>query len=193
MTLVSVGTTLLVLALCHEAAAQSSGFIGLNAGGSYESAEDGVSGSAGGAGLGAGLRLREGWTAAVDVWVPGYIEEAGGRHRDILVSIVAVREAAARDRARPYVLAGISFGHTTSTFTSCLTERQGVPTIVDCTDPDVQERRQDAFASTTVYAVVGTGLDFPLWRRVHLAPEARVLIAVGSVIIRPALGIRVAL
>lgn len=191
MTLVSAGTALLALALCHEAAAQSSGYITVGAGGSLEHAEDGVSGSTGGAGLGAGLRLGEAWSAAVDVWVPGYIDEASGRHRDILTSLVAMRASASR--VGPYVLAGIGFGSSTSRLTSCLAEQPGVPTVVECTGGADQQRRTETHVSTTLYGVVGTGLEVPLWRRIHMAPEARVHLGVGSVIIRAALGIRVRL
>ena len=191
MTLVTAGTTLLVLALCHEAAGQSPGFIALNGGGSYESAEDSVSGSTGGAGVGAGLRLSDDWTAAVDVWVPGYVGAGGEHHRDILTSIVAMRRSAAADWTQPYLLAGIGLGRTESSITTCLAEREGVSTVIDCTDPDVQERRRDQFSSASTYGVVGAGIEIPLWRRVDLAPEIRAHLTLGSVILRSTLGIRV--
>jgi len=184
--------SLLGLVPCHEAAAQSLGFVGINVGGSYERAEDGLIGGTGGAGLTAGIRLSQAWTGEVELWVPGFIREAGpGKHRDILISFIAVRTMGAQGRPRPYGLLGVSFGRTETSVTSCIAEREATPTIVDCsTEPDVQERRQDRYYSQSTYALAGAGFDFPVWRRVHLAPEVRVHLAIGSVIIRSAVGLR---
>jgi hypothetical protein len=190
-TLRYVGMSLLGLATCHEAAAQSSGFVGINLGGSYERAEDGLSGGTGGAGLAAGIRLSRNWTGEFDLWLPGFIREADeGKHRDTLISLIAVRTMDAQTRPRPYVLIGVSFGRTETSVTSCIAERETAPTIVDCTEPDVRERRHDRYNSESTYALVGAGFDLPVWRRVHLAPEVRVHLTIGSVIIRSAVGLR---
>jgi hypothetical protein len=122
---------------------------------------------------------------------------SGQTHRDILVSVSAIHMLATQG-VRPYLLAGLSLARTENAFTTCLADRTPaplpgvpVPTIVDCSEPDVQERRRQHVNGGATYVVGGLGLDVPLWRRLHLVPEVRVHVALTSVIVRPALGVRV--
>ena len=97
---------------------------------------------------------------------------------------------------RPYLLAGFSLARTENRLTTCLADRSPdpssgppIPTIVDCTEPDVQHRREQINGSAT-YVVGGMGIEVPVWRRIHLVPEIRVHVAISSVIVRPAVGVK---
>jgi hypothetical protein len=198
-------TTLLLLALCSDLTAQttedSHRFIGLKAGMNHEQAEDGLTGSTRAAGVLAGLRFGPGWAGEFEIWVPGTIRDAADddTHRDVLASLSVIRRFDGR-RLRPYLLVGLSFARTTNGFTTCIADRPAspsldssplVPNIVDCSEPDVRERRRDHFNSTSAYVVAGAGIEVPLWRRLRLAPELRVHVAPASVIVRPAVGLMI--
>jgi hypothetical protein len=193
--------TLLALARCSSAAAQtapdSQGFVGVKAGMNYEQAEDALAGTAAAGGLFGGIRFGRQWAVEVELWVPASIRDSAGdpTHRDILVSVSAVRMLGA-EGARPYLVAGLSLARTQNEFTACLADRSPapssgvpVPTIVDCSEPDVRERRREHFNGTATYVVGGLGLEVPLWRRLRLVPEIRVHVAFTSVIVRPAVGV----
>jgi len=195
--------TLLAVGGCSTAAAQtapdSHGFVGVKGGMNYEQAEDALAGTAVAGGLFGGFRLGREWAVEVELWVPASIRDSAGgpTHRDILLSFSAVRMLGA-DGARPYLVAGLSLANTQNEFTTCLADRSPapspgppVPAIVDCSEPDVRERRREHFNGTATYVVGGVGLDLPLWRRLRLVPEIRVHVAFTSVIVRPAVGVMV--
>jgi hypothetical protein len=195
--------TPLVLALCSSVAAQtapdSQGFVGVKAGMNYEQAEDALAGTAAAGGLFGGIRFGRDWALEVELWVPSSIGDSADdpTHRDILVSVSAVRLLGAQ-AVRPYLVAGLSVARTENEFTTCLADRSPapssglfVPTIVDCSEPDVRERRREHFNGSTTYVVGGLGVDVPLWRRLRLVPEIRVHVALGSVIVRPSVGVSV--
>jgi hypothetical protein len=195
--------TLLALALCNSVAAQtapdSQGFAGVKAGMNYEQAEDALAGTVPAGGLFGGIRFGRDWALEVELWVPSSIRESADdpTHRDILVSVSAVRLLGAQG-VRPYLVAGLSVARTENAFTTCLADRSPapssglpVPTIVDCSEPDVRERRSEHFNGSTTYVVGGLGVDVPLWRRLRLVPEIRVHVALTSVIVRPAVGVSV--
>jgi hypothetical protein len=197
--------TLLTLATCTNAAAQttrdSRGFVGIRAGLNHEQAEDGQRGTTGAGGLLAGFRFGRDWAAEAELWVPPFIHDSAGesKHRDILVSVSIVRTFGAHG-VRPYLVAGLSVARTENRFTTCIADRvppppvgmtQTVPTIVDCSESDVRERRRQHFTGTTEYVVGGAGLEVPLWRRLRLTPEVRVHVAPTSAIVRSAVGLMV--
>jgi hypothetical protein len=143
--------------------------------------------------------LRPEWAVEVELWVPSSIRDSAGdaTHRDILVSVSAVRMLGARG-VRPYLVAGVSLASTENEFTTCLADRSPapssglpVPTIVDCSELDVRERRREHSDGTGFYVVSGLGLEVPLWRQLRLIPEIRVHVAFASVIVRPAVGVRI--
>ena len=198
-----VAITLLALALCSSVAAQpvsdSQPFVGVKAGMNYEQAEDGLSGAAAAGGLVGGITLGPEWALELELWIPSSIREsaADSTHRDVLLSVSAIRMLGAQG-VRPYLLAGLSVARTENTFTTCLADRSPaplpgvyVPTIVDCGEPDVRERRREQVNGSTTYVVGGLGIDVPLWRKVHLVPEVRVHVALASVIVRPAVGVKI--
>ena len=195
--------TLIALARCSSIAAQtapdSQGFVGVKAGMNYEQAEDSQAGTAAGGGVFGGIRFGPEWAVEVELWVPASIRDSASdtTHRDILVSVSAVRMLGA-ERVRPYLVAGLSLAHTQNAFTTCLADRSPepfpgppVPSIVDCSEPDVRERRREHFNGSATYVLGGLGLDVPLWRRIRLVPEIRVHAAIGSVIVRPSVGVAV--
>jgi hypothetical protein len=195
--------TLLALVRCSSVAAQtapdSQGFAGVKAGANYEQAEDALAGAAAAGGLFGGIRLGHEWAVEVELWVPSSIGDSadGPRHRDILVSVSAVRTLSAAG-ARPYLVAGLSLARTQNEFTMCLADRSPlpstgppIPSIVDCSEPDVRERRREHFNGSATYVVGGLGLEVPLWRRLRLVPEIRVHVTLTSVIVRPAVGVMV--
>jgi hypothetical protein len=196
--------TPLAFALCSSVAAQtapnSQGFVGVKAGINYEQAEDALAGTVAAGGVFGGIRFGRDWALEVDLWVPSSIREAAGdpTHRDILVSVSAVRLLGAHG-VRPYLVTGLSVARTENAFTTCLADRSPapssglpVPTIVDCSEPDVRERRREHFNGTAAYLLGGLGIDVPLWRRLRLVPEIRVHVAFTSVIVRSAVGVSVA-
>jgi hypothetical protein len=198
-----VAIILLALALCSSVAAQpvsdSQPFVGVKAGMNYEQAEDGLSGAAVAGGFVGGITLGTEWELELELWIPSSIRDsaADSRHRDILLSVSAVRMLGAQG-VRPYLLAGLSFARTENTFTTCLADRSpapssgpGIPTIVDCAEPDVREHRREQANGSATYVVGGLGIEVPLWRRVHLVPEVRVHVALTSVIVRPAVGVKI--
>jgi hypothetical protein len=195
--------TVLAIASCRSAAAQvaqdSQGFVGVKGGMNFEQAEDALAGMAPAGGLFAGIRFGPEWAVEVELWVPSYIRDSPGgpTHRDILVSVSAVRTLGAKN-ARPYLVAGLSLARTQSESTTCLADRSPdpspglpVPTIVDCSEPDVRERRREHFDGSATYVVGGLGFEVPLGRRLDLVPEVRVHVALGSVIVRAAVGVAV--
>jgi hypothetical protein len=196
---------LVALAISSSAAAQgqdvhdSGGFVGVRAGLNYEQAEDALAGASGAAGVFAGVRTGRDWAAEIELWIPGSIRDAtGDPHRDILVGVSAVRRFGA-NRSRSYLVAGVSVARTENAFTTCFADDRpappgpaGVPgrTVVDCAEPDVTERRREKFTGTSTYLTGGAGVDVPLWPHVRLLPEVRVHVAIGSIIVRPAVGFR---
>jgi hypothetical protein len=195
--------TVLALATCGSVAAQTvpdpQRFVGVKGGMHYEQAEDALSGAAAAGGLFGGIRFGPDWAVEVELWVPAFTRDSAGdrRHRDILVSVSAVRLLGA-EGARPYLIGGLSFARTQNEFTTCLADRSPdpfpgppAPTIVDCSEPDVRERRREHVNGTATYVVGGLGLEIPIWRRLRLLPEIRVHAALTSVIVRPAIGVAV--
>jgi uncharacterized protein YceK len=199
----SLVLALLALASCSSVSAQtapdSQGFVGVKAGVNYEQAEDALAGAAAAGGLFGGIRFGSGWAVEAELWVPSFIRDSKGdaMHRDILVTVSAVRMLSGRS-AHPYLVAGLSLARAQNEFTTCLADRlagpssgSAVPTIVDCSEPDVRERRREHTNGSATYLVAGMGLDVPLGRRLCLVPEIRVHVAVSSVIVRPTMGLMV--
>jgi hypothetical protein len=195
--------TLLALAWHGTVAAQAAPdpqvFVGVRAGMNYEQAEDALTGTVAAGGLFGGIRLGREWAVELELWVPSSIRDTADNsaHRDILVSVSAVRMLGA-EGPRPYLVAGLSLARTENEFTTCLADRSAaplsgppVPTIVDCSEPDVRERRREQFNGTATYVVGGLGFDVPLGRRLRLVPEIRVHVALTSVIVRPAVGVMI--
>jgi hypothetical protein len=196
---------LLALAFDSSAAAQSrdadesGGFVGVRAGLNYEQAEDALAGASGAVGIFAGARTGRDWAAEIDLWIPGSLRDAAGDpHRDILIGVNAVRRFGA-NRSRSYLLAGISVARTENELTTCFADSRPAPpgpggepgrTIVDCSAPDVTERRRETFAGTSTYLTGGAGVEVPLRPRLLLLPEIRMHVAIGSIIVRPAVGVR---
>lgn len=166
---------------------------GLNA----ESAEDGVSGSSGAAGLAVGFGRGGAWTFEVEFWLPDYIDLGGKTHRDTLVSAAFIRPFGTRS-VRPHILVGASAGRVEERSTICFAMRQppgssaSVRTLVPCEDDDVIDRQRDERSNGALYGVAGAGLEIPLGRRVQLVPEVRVNLAITAVILRPAVALRIA-
>jgi hypothetical protein len=196
--------TLFASGTCGVAQAQSpresGGFAGVKAGINYERAEDGLSGTAVAGGVLGGFRFGRAWAAEVELWVPQSVRDStDAEHRDVLVSVNLIR-AFGTQRRRPYVLAGLGVGRTENVFTTCtdnvavppsLATSARIPTIVDCSGPDARERRVEHVSNATTYIIVGAGLEVPVWRMFRLTPELRAHVALGSVTLRPALGLTV--
>ena len=51
------------------------------------------------------------------------------------------------------------------------------------------ERHQERFTSISLFPFGGAGVEIPLGARVHLIPDVRVQIGIGSVIVRPAVAL----
>ena len=197
--------TLLALAVVSGAAAQggdvehSGGFAGVRAGLNHEQAEDALAGTSGAVGIFAGVRTGRDWAAEIELWVPGSLRDATGNpHRDILVGVGAVRRFGA-NRSRSYLLVGFSVARTQNEFTTCFADSRpaspgpaGEPgrTVVDCSEPDVTERRRERFTGTSTYLTGGAGVEVPLRPRIRLLPEIRTHLAIGSIIVRPTVGVR---
>ena len=175
------------------------GWLGVKAGINYEQAEDGLTGTTGAGGVAGGLSFGRTWTAEVELWMPRSLRDDAGepKHRDVLFSVSIVRSFGA-SRLRPYALAGLSTARTEDHLTTCVADRvpppplgipDAVPTIVDCSEPDVRERRRERFTSTSGYLLAGAGAEVPLGRRLFLTPEVRVHFAVTSIILRPSVGL----
>lgn len=195
---------LVALTVSSSAAAQArdaddaGGFAGVRGGLNYEQAEDALAGTSGAAGMFGGVRTGSDWAAEIELWIPGSLRNAAGElHRDILVSVSAVRRFRA-NRSRSYLLAGVSMASTETGFTTCFADNRPAPpgpagepgrTIVDCSEADVTERRRETFRGTSTYLTGGAGVEVPLWPRVRLLPEIRLHVAIGSVIVRPAVGL----
>jgi hypothetical protein len=145
-----------------------------------------------------GIRFGPEWALEVELWVPSPIRDSAGySHRDILLSVSAVRMLGVQG-VRPHLLAGFSLARTENRFTTCLADRLPdppsglpIPTIVDCAEPDVRARQRGQVNGSATYVVGGMGVEVPLWRRVHLVPEIRVHVALTSVIVRPAVGVKI--
>ena len=196
-------TLMLAFAVCGRLAAQtapdSPAFVGVKAGVNYEQAEDSLAGAAAAGGVFGGLALGPEWALEFEFWIPWPIRDSAGdsTHRDILLSVSAVRMLGAQG-VRPYLVAGLSFGRTENRFTTCLADRlpapssgPPVPTIVDCAEPDVRERRREQVNGSATYVVGGMGIEVPVWRRTQLVPEIRLHVALTSVIVRPSVGVKI--
>jgi hypothetical protein len=187
-----------LLLLAGPAAAQGPdrGYAGVKGGVNAERAEDDLRGSSFGAGVVAGIFLTPGWTLDGEFWRPGAIRTRpeDGRHRDTLVSVSARRSFGA-GAVRPHLLAGVSIARTEDQLTTCIARRQSsvdpVPVnfLVPCGEPDVSERREERFASTSLLPLVGAGVEIAIGRRLLLVPDVRVQTWVTSVIVRPAVAV----
>ena len=194
---VVVGWFVLSAVSAHaQPAAEPRGYVAVKGGLNIEQAEDGLHGTTAGGGAVAGFTFKERWAIEAEFWLPGAITTSpeGGRHRDTLFS-VGFRRSFGMARFRPHFLVGASIVRTEDEFTTCLANR---PTpvspiaqqmLVSCSDPDVVERRQERFAGTSLFPLIGGGLEIALTDRVRLIPDVRVQVSVTSVIIRPALAL----
>ena len=161
---VSVATFLGADALAQPI--ESRAYVGVKFGGNLEQAEDGAVGESAAIGVEAGLPLNGRWMLDLEVWVPGYFETNGGRHRDILFSVSAVRFS--RDSGvRPFAVIGAGFGI-------------------------VQQRSEYGnFDGSETYLVFGGGVQIPVGARLAIVPEVRVNYAISAFIVRPQVGVRV--
>jgi hypothetical protein len=189
--------------LTSDALAQTSresrGYAGAKVGANHEEAEDGLRGTSVAGGAVVGFSLSRDWTLDVEVWVPKFLRDENGspKHRDVLVSASAVRFFT--DGAiRPFVLAGLSLAFTEDRLTTCIADRvpfgqtgPAVPTIVDCSQPDVRERVDERFRSQSVYGLGGAGLEIRVAPRVRISPDVRFDVAVTSFIVRPSVAVSI--
>ncbi len=142
------------------------GYLGVKTGANIERAEDGLAGESVGIGLEAGLGLTRNWALDFEVWVPAYFQTGRGEHRDVLFNVTAVRSFG-ETGARPFVVMGAGFGRVQQRFES------------------------EQFDSFESYLVFGGGVQIPVSTRLAIVPEVRVNYAIGAVIVRPQLGVRV--
>ena len=162
---------LAALGLVTPAAAQEArGSLALKAGVTSEHSEDGLTGTVPAIGATAGWRFASGWGVEVELWVPGYLEDARGepKHRDILFSGAVVRRFGSA-RARPYLLAGLSLTRTEDWFT--------LP------------RGRVKNVGTDGYLLTGGGVEVTMSRRLALVADVRVSLAPVSVLVRPGIGL----
>lgn len=193
-----LASILLLLAASH-AAAQEPGFhAALKGGVTIERAEDNLRGTVPAGGVTAAMRFSPAWRGEVEFWLPGYLErERGeGRHRDLLLSLSAIRLFGA-DGVRPFVLGGLSLTRTEDELTYCFAERgpAGGPSslsFVDCAEPDVVQTEHVERAGTGLALATGGGVEIPLGRRVNLVADVRLLLAPGGMLVRPAVGVGIA-
>jgi hypothetical protein len=181
-----------------QPAAEPRGYVAVKGGLNIEQAEDDLHGTTAGGGAVAGFTLAGRWAIEGEFWRPGAIPTTpeDGRHRDTLVS-VGFRRSFGDRPFRPHFLVGVSLGRTEDEFTTCIANRptpispSGQQMLVSCSDPDVVERRQERFVGTSLFPLVGAGVEIALTDRVHLIPDVRVQVWITSVIVRPALALGV--
>ena len=187
----------LPLLVTSAAAAQEARFsAAVKAGISAENSEDGLTGSAPALGVTASAAVSPNWRAEAEFWLPGYLKDSNGdpKHRDILVSVSAVRVFRA-GRARPFVVAGLSFTQTQDWFTFCTADRvldPGTPPVralVSCDEPDIIERRRERNDGRDGYLLLGSGVEVPLGSRLRIVADVRLSLAPVSVIVRPGVGL----
>jgi hypothetical protein len=179
-----------------QPAAEPRGYVAVKGGLNFEQAEDDLHGTTAGGGAVAGFTFAERWAIEAEFWLPGAIatNPEGGRHRDTLFS-VGFRRSFGTERFRPHFLVGASIARTEDEFTTCIANRPTPvsPTpqqmLVSCSDPDVIERRQERFVGTSLFPLVGAGVEIALTDRVRLIPDVRVQVWITSVIVRPALAL----
>jgi len=179
-----------------QPAAEPRGYVAVKGGLNIERAEDDLHGTTAGGGAIAGLTFAEPWAIEAEFWLPGAIRTnpENGRHRDTLFS-VGFRRSFGAERFRPHVLVGASIARTEDAFTTCIANRPTPvsPTpqqmLVSCSDPDVVERRQERFVGTSLFPLVGAGVEIALTDRVRLIPDVRVQVWITSVIVRPAIAL----
>lgn len=162
---------LAALGLAMPAAAQEArGLLALKGGVTSEHSEDGLTGTVPAIGATAGWRFASGWRVEVELWVPGYLEDARGepKHRDILFSGAAVRHFGSA-RARPYLLAGLSLTRTEDWFTRPVGRIKNV--------------------GTDGYLLTGGGVEIAVARRLAVVADVRVSLAPVSVLVRPGVGL----
>lgn len=192
----TVIAALICLSAASAVSAQEPRFsIAGRGGATIEDSEDGLTGTAAAIGATGSFAFNCWWRGEIEFWLPQYLEDDAGepKHRDVLFGFSAVRTFG-EGRARPFVLAGVSFSRTQDWFTFCTAERAGpggtpVRALVGCDEPDVIERRRERNDGTDGYALVGGGVEIALTPRVNVVADLRVNLAPASVLVRPAAGI----
>lgn len=187
---------ILLVVTATPALAQEPRFaVAVKGGLSAENSEDNLRGTTPALGMTGTLGFAHGWSAEVEFWLPGYIDDARGepKHRDVLLSFSAVKRFEA-GRLRPFVAAGMSFSSTQDWFTFCTANRQNAngvtgPMQVSCDDPDVFERRRERNDGRDGYLLGGAGIEMPLSRRLGFVADVRLSLAPVSVIVRPGVGL----
>jgi hypothetical protein len=167
-------------------------------GATIENSEDGLTGTVPAFGLTGSFPFSRHWRGEAEFWLPDYIDDARGepKHRDILLSFSAVRTFG-EGRAKPFVLAGLSFSRTQDWFTFCTANRVGqpgtppAPALVSCDEPDVFDRRREKNTGTDGYLLLGSGVNVALTGRLGLVADLRVSLAPASVLVRPAVGLSI--
>lgn len=184
-------------AAAAPAAAQDTRFaVALKAGVSAESSEDNLEGTSPALGITGSMLFARGWRGEVELWLPGYIDDARGdpKHRDILLSFSALKSFGS-GTVRPFVAAGLSITRTQDWFSFCTANRvrdpgaPPEPVLVSCDEPDVVSRRRERNDGTDGYLLGGGGVEWRLSRRVGLVADVRVSLAPVSVIVRPGIGL----
>ncbi len=194
---VVVGLLMLSAVSAHsQPAAEPRGYVAVKGGLNIERAEDDLHGTTAGGGAIAGFTFAEPWAIEAEFWLPGAIRTnpENGRHRDTLFS-VGFRRSFGTGQFRPHFLVGASVGRTEDEFTTCIANRPTpvapVPQqmLVSCGEPDIVERRQERFVGTSLFPLVGVGVEIALTDRVRLIPDVRVQVWITSVIVRPAIAL----
>lgn len=193
-----VTAALISLAAASAVSAQEPRFsLAAKGGATIEDSEDGLTGTAAAIGATGSFAFNRWWRGEIEFWLPRYLEDDFGepKHRDILFGFSAVRTFG-EGRARPFVLAGVSFSRTQDWFTFCTADRVGpggtpVRAMVGCDEPDIIERRRERNDGTDGYALVGGGVEIALTPRVNFVADLRVNLAPVSVLVRPGAGIAV--
>ena len=194
---VVVGLFMLGAASAHaQPAAEPRRYLAVKGGLNIEQAEDDLHGTTAGGGAIAGFTFAEPWAIEAEFWLPGAIRTnpENGRHRDTLFS-VGFRRSFGNGQIRPHFLVGASVGRTEDEFTTCLATRLAglsltpEPTLVSCSEPDVVERRQERFVGTSLFPLVGAGVEIALTERIRVIPDVRVQPWITSVIVRPAVAL----
>lgn len=195
-----VVVVLLLLAAPAAAQSRATRYVRAEAGLNSETADD-FSGQSAGGGFAFGVAFADRWTTEVAFWLPGYIRpgapEYGKRHRDIQINAAVIRSFGT-GRIRPFGLFGFTGGYTEDAFTNCIALRPRSPSgelvtaVVDCRDPDVTSREEDSFGGFLLLFLAGLGADIPVTQRVSIVPQVRFDAGVGTVIVRPMLGVKFA-
>lgn len=189
----------LAFVLCSPVLAQQAppdrrAFVALKAGTMHENAEDGLRQTSAALGLAGGVPFGQRWLIEVEL---SDNRIASPEHRETLFSIAAIRQFG-HGAVQPFLAVGLSFGRNQETVTSCIADRvpfatggPPVGTIVDCSEPDVRLRVNEAFSGGTTFLLAGGGVAVPIGARLRVTPEIRVHLSPVAVIVRPAVGLTI--